>query len=146
MSPQTHASLARPVTRGGLTATVIVVALLLIFPGVVTGDQFVTAAITALLGIFMVQCWNLAAGYAGLFSLGHSVFLGIGAYASTMLFVKADIHRDGLIFPPFPYGQRNPACRPGRGELETEGLGIMAKDMGRQCWGMPNLEIKHAPI
>jgi peptide chain release factor subunit 1 len=30
------------------------------------------------------------------------------------------------------------------GELETEGLGIMAGDMGYQCWGMPNLEILHA--
>ena len=31
------------------------------------------------------------------------------------------------------------------GELETEGLGIMAIDMGYQCWGMPNLEVLHAP-
>jgi hypothetical protein len=31
------------------------------------------------------------------------------------------------------------------GEIETEGLGIMAHDMGHECWGMPNLEVKHAP-
>ena len=31
-----------------------------------------------------------------------------------------------------------------RGEIETEGLGIMAHDMGHQCWGMPNLEVRHA--
>jgi hypothetical protein len=31
----------------------------------------------------------------------------------------------------------------GRGELETEGLGIMATDMGHRCWGMPHLEIRH---
>lgn len=30
------------------------------------------------------------------------------------------------------------------GEIETEGLGMMAYDMGYECWGMPNLEIKHA--
>lgn len=64
----------------------------------------------------------------------------------TMLLVKADIHRDGLIFPAFPHGRANPAVRPGRGELETEGLGIMAMDMGHKCWGMPNLEIRHARI
>lgn len=91
MNALTRPSLARPVTRAGLTAAVSVVALLLAFPSVVTSDQFVTAAITALLGVFMVQCWNLAAGYAGLFSLGHSVFIGIGAYASTMLFLKAGV-------------------------------------------------------
>ena len=30
------------------------------------------------------------------------------------------------------------------GEVETEGLGLMARDMGYECWGMPNLEIVHA--
>jgi hypothetical protein len=30
------------------------------------------------------------------------------------------------------------------GEVETEGLGLMAHDMGYTCWGMPNLEIVHA--
>jgi hypothetical protein len=68
----------------------------------------------------------------------------------TVLLVRADVHRDGLIFPCFPYGAANPAVRrPGPlqiiGELETEGFGIMAMDMGYQCWGMPNLEILHAP-
>src|SRR5258706_263335 len=30
-------------------------------------------------------------------------------------------------------------------EIETEGFGIMAHDLGVQCWGLPNLEIKHHP-
>ncbi len=68
----------------------------------------------------------------------------------SVLLVRADVHRDGLIFPCFPYGAANPAVRrPGplqiNGELETEGFGIMAMDMGYQCWGMPNLEVLHAP-
>ncbi len=67
----------------------------------------------------------------------------LDAVGATMLLVRADIHRDGLVFPPFPYGRANPLARPGRGELETEGLGLLAHDMGHQCWGMPNLEIKH---
>jgi hypothetical protein len=33
----------------------------------------------------------------------------------------------------------------GQGEIETEGLGLMASDMGYQCWGMPNLRILHYP-
>ena len=70
----------------------------------------------------------------------------LDAVGGTMLLVKADLHRDGLIFPPFPYGRANPAARPGQGELETEGLGLMGKDMGHRCWGMPNLEIRHARI
>jgi hypothetical protein len=105
----------------------------------------------------------------------------LDAVGGTMLLIKADIHRDGLIFPPFPYGGKNPFIRGARfqasgrdistflllkrkaikalrgmpkkklleapkryvGEIETEGLGIMAHDMGHQCWGMPNLEVKH---
>jgi peptide chain release factor subunit 1 len=61
----------------------------------------------------------------------------------TMLLVRADLHRDGLHFPPVPYGVGHPLSRPGRGEVETEGLGILAHDMGYECWGMPNLEVRH---
>jgi peptide chain release factor subunit 1 len=73
----------------------------------------------------------------------------LDAVGGTMLMVKADIHRDGLIFPAFRYGVSSPRKRPshpvwGTGEIETEGLGIMAADMGYQCWGLPDLEILHS--
>jgi hypothetical protein len=70
----------------------------------------------------------------------------LDAVGGTMLLVRADVHRDGLIFPPFPYGLPNPRIRTHNqwmGEIETEGLGIMASDMGVPCWGMPGLEIRH---
>ncbi len=68
----------------------------------------------------------------------------------TMLLVRADLHREGLIFPPFPYGNASTNARPkhpvwGRGEIETEGLGIMALDMGAQPWGLPDLQTVHTP-
>ena len=75
----------------------------------------------------------------------------LDSVGGTMLLIRADVHRDGLIFPPFLYGKRNPLIRadnflaPGEGEIETEGLGVMARDMGYECWGMPNLEILHYP-
>ncbi|MEL4897862.1 hypothetical protein [Crocosphaera sp. Alani8] len=55
---------------------------------------------------------------------------GVGG---TMLLIKADIHREGLIFPPFSY----------KHYIETEGLAMMAKDMKYTCWGLPQLEIIH---
>lgn len=55
---------------------------------------------------------------------------GVGG---TMLLVRADLHREGLIFPPYSY----------KFHIETEGLALMAKDMGYQAWGLPNLEIHH---
>ncbi len=76
----------------------------------------------------------------------------IDAVGGTMLLIRADCHRDGLVFPPFLYGKRNAKIRkrndinmPGEeGEVETEGLGILASDMNLQCWGLPHLEIIHA--
>jgi hypothetical protein len=57
----------------------------------------------------------------------------VDAVGGTMLLVRADLHRQGLVFPPFPY----------KGLIETEGLAAMARDMGVSCWGMPRLEVWH---
>jgi hypothetical protein len=79
---------------------------------------------------------------------GEGELVRLDAVGGTMLLVRADVHRDGLIFPHFPYGLGNPRIRQNnywRGELETEGLGIMACDAGVECWGMPHLEIRHHP-
>ena len=82
---------------------------------------------------------------------GRELLAPLDAVGGTMLFIRADLHRKGLIFPPKPYGQGNPRIRDASncydptcpGELETEGLGIMASDMNVQCWGLPELEILH---
>ncbi len=82
---------------------------------------------------------------------GGDDLVRLDTVGGTMLLVRADLHRDGLIFPTFPFGAAHPAIRqsneflpPGvSGEVETEGFGIMAQAMGHQCWGMPNLEILH---
>lgn len=70
-------------------------------------------------------------------------FVELDAVGGTVLFIRADIHRDGLIFPPVPYGTGTPRAREERGELETEGLGLMAHDMGHVPWGMPGFEVLH---
>lgn len=59
----------------------------------------------------------------------------VDAVGGTMLLIKADLHREGLIFPPFPY----------RHTIETEGLAAMARDMGFRCWGLPKVVIHHPP-
>jgi hypothetical protein len=74
----------------------------------------------------------------------------LDAVGTTMLLVRADVHRDGLVFPAFPYGAASPFARNPSpflkhaiGEIESEGLALMAKDMGHECWGMPGLEVVH---
>ncbi len=54
----------------------------------VAGQHLLTAMIVALHAAYMALAWNVAAGYAGQFSLGHSLFFGIGAYTSTMLYLR----------------------------------------------------------
>ena len=39
----------------------------------------------------LAQAWNVLGGYCGQISLGHALYFGIGAYASTLLFVNAGI-------------------------------------------------------
>jgi hypothetical protein len=58
----------------------------------------------------------------------------IDAVGGTALLIKADLHRDGLIFPAYSH----------RGYIETEGLAMMARDMGHQCWAAPAMQIVHA--
>lgn len=55
---------------------------------------------------------------------------GVGG---TMLLIRADLHREGLVFPATSY----------KGHIETEGLAVLARDMGHRCWALPNLEILH---
>jgi GT2 family glycosyltransferase len=68
----------------------------------------------------------------------------LDSVGGTMLLVRADLHRDGLVFPPFAYGQKNHPLPPNTLSFETEGFALMARDMGHRCYGLPNLEIRHA--
>ena len=36
---------------------------------------------------YLGQCWNILTGYTGNISLGHSLYVGIGAYVSTLLVI-----------------------------------------------------------
>jgi hypothetical protein len=81
---------------------------------------------------------------------GESDLVRLDAVGGAMLLIRADVHRAGLVFPSYLYGSesrfardRSPFRPIGKGEVETEGLGMMAKDMGVECWGMPNLEVVH---
>jgi branched-chain amino acid transport system permease protein len=75
----------RPARRIAVAVAVLVAAAAL---PLVAGQHLLTAMIVALHAAFMALAWNVAAGYAGQFSLGHSLFYGIGAYASTVLYLR----------------------------------------------------------
>jgi glycosyltransferase involved in cell wall biosynthesis len=72
-------------------------------------------------------------GRAYLDALVPESLVTVDGVGGTALLIRADLHRDGLIFPAYSH----------RGYVETEGLAMMAKDMGYECWAMPNLYITH---
>ena len=49
-------------------------------------DYILAVTVRALIFIALGQAWNVVAGIGGLLSLGHGVFLGIGCYATGILF------------------------------------------------------------
>lgn len=57
----------------------------------------------------------------------------LDAVGGTCTLVKAAVHRDGAIFPTFPYQH----------QVETEGFAKMAKALGYSVWGLPNYLVFH---
>ena len=53
---------------------------------------------------------------------------GVGG---TALMVKADVHRDGAMFPPFAFYHL----------IETEGFAKMAKRLGKDSYGLPHYKV-----
>ncbi len=60
-------------------------------PLVVHSPTYLHISIMLLLFAYMTTSWNLVGGFAGVLPLGHSVFVGIGAYTSTILWLQYSI-------------------------------------------------------
>jgi len=75
----------------GFIAAVIAGALVLFALGFVLNEHWLSVLIVMLFTACNALAWNLTFGYAGIFSLGHHVFFGVGSYISTLLFLKAGI-------------------------------------------------------
>lgn len=56
---------------------------------------------------------------------------GVGG---TALLVKAEVHRDGAMFPPFAFYHL----------IETEGFAKMARRLNYRAWGLPNYKVCNA--
>jgi len=59
--------------------------------------------------------------------------LALDGVGGTALLVKAEVHRDGAMFTPFPFYHL----------IETEGFAKMAKRLGWQSFGLPGYLVYH---
>lgn len=61
----------------------------------------------------------------------RDVEVSLDGVGGTALLVKADVHRDGAMFPPFPFYHL----------IETEGFAKMARRLGWAATGLPNYKV-----
>lgn len=54
-------------------------------------SYYLQIIIYILMFAYFASAWNILSGFAGQFSLGHAIFIGIGAYTSTILYVQFNI-------------------------------------------------------
>jgi len=64
--------------------------LLLVAPPLLP-PYFLEILISVMLFGYLGAAWNILGGYAGQFSFGHAAFFGIGAYTSTLLFLRLGV-------------------------------------------------------
>lgn len=74
----------------GRAALLAFAALLLVVPWIASG-YVLSVSIICLYLAYVGQAWNLMLGFAGLLSIGHALFVGLGAYASGYLFTKLNV-------------------------------------------------------
>lgn len=69
----------------------VIATILLVYPLVIRNPFYIHLFIMVFFYAFLAIGWNIIGGFAGQLSLGHTVFYGIGAYSSTLLFIQLGI-------------------------------------------------------
>jgi branched-chain amino acid transport system permease protein len=82
--------LADGVPRRALILLTLLLTALILFP-VIANDYLITVLISILYFSYVGQAWNLMMGFAGQLSLGHALYVGLGAYAAAALYVHFGI-------------------------------------------------------
>lgn len=79
----------------GLSRRAFVLSAVLLFLGLIApvflGDYWLTVLTLILYFAYAGQAWNIMMGFAGQLSLGHALFVGLGAYTTATLFINYDI-------------------------------------------------------
>jgi branched-chain amino acid transport system permease protein len=87
-----------------LAGVVVVMALIAVFPLVVTDPTATSIGIFTLVFMVSATAWNVFSGYSGYLALGHAVFFGVGGYAVAL--AARDWHVAGgwPVFALLPFG------------------------------------------
>ena len=66
------------------------VAIMVVLP-FIANDYIVSVLVVVLFSAYFGQSWNIITGFTGQLSLGHALYVGLGAYTSAALFVHFDL-------------------------------------------------------
>jgi len=80
------ARLFEGVPRSGLVMLAVLAVFLLAVP-LFANDYIITVLILILYFAYVGQTWNIVTGFTGLLSLGHALYVGLGAYTAAALYV-----------------------------------------------------------
>ncbi len=86
------------VSRTAVLLLAALLAALLIVP-LFANDYLITVLILILYFAYVGQAWNIMMGFAGQLSLGHALYVGLGAYVTAALYVKYGISPWIGLFP-----------------------------------------------
>jgi branched-chain amino acid transport system permease protein len=78
------------VRRTGTVFLIALLALMLVAPWF-ANDYVITVLILVLYSAYVGLAWNIMMGFAGQLSLGHALYVGLGAYTSAALYVHFGI-------------------------------------------------------
>ena len=78
-----NSAASRTFPSAGSPAGSLLVALLLAFPAFANGYLVFMATLVAI-NVIATTGLNITVGYAGLLSIGHSAFIGVGAYTGAL--------------------------------------------------------------
>jgi branched-chain amino acid transport system permease protein len=79
------AALTAGVPRRGLVLMLVLLAALVVAP-LLVNDYLLTVLVLILYFAYTGQAWNIMMGFAGQLSLGHALYVGLGAYTAAALF------------------------------------------------------------
>ncbi len=78
--------------RASWILLIVACAAVLLVPQVIQSGYMTHIMTMIALSAYLGTSWNIMSGYSGQMSLGHGVFLGVGAYASMLLYTRLGIN------------------------------------------------------
>jgi branched-chain amino acid transport system permease protein len=74
-----------PAKTAGVSVIIVLLALL---PWIVRDEFYIHSITIIFLFAYLASSWNIIGGFGGQLSLGHAAYVGLGAYTSSLLFIR----------------------------------------------------------